>query len=82
MDAEELNQRPHLGPADALEVQDFAEVGVAAVVDVDEVGLYERFGRGRADLEGFEEGVEAGEGGGDAFLEGGVRGEEGGEGGC
>lgn len=44
--------------AEALEVEDFAEVGVGSVGDVDEVGLHEGFGRGGPHLEGFEDGVD------------------------
>lgn len=45
---------------DALEVEDFSEVGVGPVGDVDEVGLYEGFGWRGAHLKGFEEGEQAG----------------------
>lgn len=53
--------------AETFEVQDFAEVGVGFVGDVDQVGLHEGFGGGGADLEGFEDGVEARHGLGDTF---------------
>jgi hypothetical protein len=45
---------------DALEVENLAEVGVGFVGYVDEVCLDESFGGRRADLEGFEERVDAG----------------------
>lgn len=57
--------------ADALQVEDFSEIGVGFVGDVDEVGLDEGFGRGRPNLEGFEDGIEAGHGLRDAFGVGG-----------
>lgn len=45
--------------AEAFEVEDFAEVGVGFVADVDEVGLHQSFRRGRPHLERFENGVDA-----------------------
>ena len=66
---EQVQERGLLGFAQALEVQDLAEVGVGFVGDVDEVGLHEGFGRRGADLEGFEERVDARHGLGDAFYE-------------
>lgn len=66
---EEVDEGGLLALADALEVEDLAEVCVGAVGDVDEVGLDEGFwGRG-AHLERLEEGVEFGEGLVDAFDE-------------
>lgn len=44
--------------ADTLQVEDFAEVGVGFVGDVDQIRLHERFWRRGADLQRFEEGVD------------------------
>jgi hypothetical protein len=69
MSLEELEQVVLVGFSEAFEVEDLPEVRVASVSDVDEVGLDEGFGRGGTDLEGFEEGVDAGGGCVDAFCE-------------
>ena len=53
--------------ADALELEDFSEVGVRFVGNVDEIGLHEGFRGGRPHLERFEDGVQACHGLRDAF---------------
>lgn len=58
MCVEEVHEDGLVGAADALEVEDFPEVGVGFVGDVNEVGLDEGFWGMGADLEGFEEGVD------------------------
>lgn len=45
--------------AQTLQLHDLAEVGVGFVRDVDQIGLHEGFGWGWADLERFEERVDA-----------------------
>lgn len=60
-----------LPAADALEVEDLAEVGVVAVRDVDEVGLHESLRRGWVDLDGLEEGLDLGKAVVDALDEAG-----------
>lgn len=51
----------------ALELEDFAEVGIGFVGDMDQVGLHEGFRRRRPHLEGLEDRVETGHGLRDAF---------------
>ncbi len=53
--------------ANAFQFEDFPEIGVGSVGNVDKVGLDEGFWWGRAYLEGFEDRVEAGHGLGDSF---------------
>lgn len=70
MDLEELDKVVlFLAAADSLNVEDFAEVGVAFVCNVKEVGLHEGFWRRGLDLEGLEEGFNLGETGVDALDE-------------
>lgn len=58
-----------LPAADSLDVEDFAEVRVALVCDMDQVCLDQGF-RGRwLHLKGFEKGFDFGEAGVDAFYE-------------
>lgn len=56
--SEEVEELRLLCLADTLEVEDLAEVGVGFVGNVDEVGLDERFGRRRADLQRLEQGID------------------------
>ncbi len=67
MSVEEFDELRLVLLADALEVEDFLEVGVGAVADVDEVGLHDGLRGGRAYLEGFEERVDFGHALGYAF---------------
>ena len=67
MNGKEFEEVSMVCLANALELEDLAEVGVGAVGNVDEVGLDEGFWRRWPDLEGFEEGVEARHGCVDAF---------------
>lgn len=60
VDGEQLEEVGVVLFGNALEFEDALEVGVGAVADEIEVGLDESLGRGRADLEGLEEGVDLG----------------------
>ena len=60
-----------LPAADSLDVEDFAEVRVATVCDVDQVCLDQGFRRRWLDLEGFEEGFYLSKAGVDPFYEAG-----------
>lgn len=52
---------------DAFEFEDFAEVEVGFVADVDQIGLHERFRGRRSDLEGLEDGIDPRHGLGNTF---------------
>ena len=56
---EELDQVRLVCFFETFEIQDFAEVGVGFVGDMNQVGLDESFGWGGPDLECFEDGVNA-----------------------
>ena len=71
MDGEQLEEVGLLVAADALQLQDAAEVGVGPVGEVDQVGLDEGLGRRGAHLEGLEERVDARHGCVDALDEAG-----------
>lgn len=58
-----------LATANALDVEDLAEVGVVLVGDVDQVGLDEGLRRRRLNLESLEEGFDLREAGVDALYE-------------
>lgn len=53
MGLKQVNQVGLILLAETFEVEDFAEVGVGFVGDVDEIGLHQSFRRGRPDLERF-----------------------------
>lgn len=65
----EINEWSLVFLGDTLKVEDFAEVGVGAVADVNEVCLYESFGWEGADLQSLEKGVDLGHGLINAFDE-------------
>lgn len=58
-----------LATANALKVEDFAEIGVVLVCDVDQIGLDKGLGRRRLNLEGLEEGFNLRKAGVDALYE-------------
>jgi len=66
---EEVDQGGLFGLTDAFKVEDFTEVGVGPVGDVDEIRLDKSFWRRRADLEGFEQRVHLGHALVDSFNE-------------
>ena len=72
MHSKQLYQRSLIRLSHAFQVEDLTEICVGAVGDVDEVGLDEAFWGIDPDLEGFEKGVEAGEGDRDTFAKGSV----------
>jgi hypothetical protein len=41
-----------------FQLEDFAEIRIGAITDVDQVGLHETLGGRRPDLKGFEERIE------------------------
>ena len=59
---------------ETFQIEEFAEVGIRFVGDVNEISLDEGFRRRRADLEGFEDGVDAGSGLGNSLEIAGWRG--------